>query len=58
MKTTLANIPSMYPTTPRIINPVERLVFTCRTFDIVSSLAKIPPPHSIDPSRPKAKIGL
>ena len=58
MKTTLANIPIMRLTAPKIMNPVERLEFIPKIFEIVSIFAKIPPAHNIAPSTPNENIGL
>ena len=51
-------MPIIKLTTPKMMNPVERPAETSRIFDIVINLAKIPPPISMAPNKPKAKIGL
>jgi len=58
LKTTLAKTPSIKLTAPNIMNPVDRLVLTSKISEIVSILAKIPPPLRITDKTPNARIGL
>ena len=58
MNTTLAKIPSMKLTAPRIINPVDKLLLIEKMFVSVKIFANIPPPIKKNPNNPNAKIGL